>query len=211
MPEEFDLLANLPWIVFGVCFLGIFILLLAGGITLLLAGQNSERTQKGRELLFTGLSFMLVLLLITVVFLIVSFVLQKGKVLQPQPFSAEFPVAAYANFPPSVESIAIGSYYFRGPQLLKDSKTISESLVYAILCKQNEQYEPLYVGEGIRRTQPLQNPQYSCWLENCGNNLKNIYFAFLITPKDQYGEDSKVTVRENIIFDVKPKCLDSNN
>lgn len=209
MSENFDIFSNLPWLILAFCFLVIFILFFWSFIALLRTRDIPEKVERGREILFTAISGFFITLVIALIFLLVTFLLREGEVLKPQLVSGEFPGSQAINFPPSPQFIKISQYYFNGPGLLKDSKAASESFIYSILCKQNDQYDILYINGGGRRTQFLKNPQYSCWLGKCNRNLKNLYIAFLATTEDKYGKISKDELIQKLVSELNPPCKES--
>lgn len=129
------------------------------------------------------ISFVIFILVIT--FFLVTWLLQRGEVLLPPPSSEEFPPEPLATFPQPPEFIEIGDYYFSGPWVLETLEAISApstpnlSILLAILCKRNEEYDIMYIG-GTRQ----KDVDYECWAENCSQETESFYFATFLTFSD---------------------------
>lgn len=158
-------------------------------------------------LLISVFGFSLILLVVFTVFL-VSFLLRKGEVFKPPQSSEEFPPSPAANFPPAPQFINIAGLYFSGPlsadSLKEQSSIYSSGLygLYTVLCKKNGEYDIIYLGETGR-----EEPEQKCLLENCQQNSKNLYFAFLWTPKESYVYNNKGEILKFLLQQVKPICL----
>lgn len=202
MTNNLDLMSNLPLLFFGFCFFVDFVLFLWGGITLLIAKGETQRTQKGRGILSTAFIGFFVILLIALVFYSVTFLLKKGEVFRPLPgVSGEFPLPAHLeSFPPPPEFIAIGNYYFTGPWPLENIEGTEKAAIIAVLCKKNGEYDILYIGTRAGRE------QYQCWLENCNQNLKNLYLAVFWTPKERYSPAEIAEIEKELNNQINPPC-----
>jgi len=202
----FDFLKNLPLFVFILAFFVVFVIFLFGGFTLLRAGEDEEKIERGRRVLLNSLYSLFIILLIAFVFFSVSYLLQKGEVLQPPITSGDFPLSPDSNFPPAPQFVEIGKYYFVGPFLLKENDLIGGPVVYAVLCKNNEEYDIMYIDEVEKRAQLLKHSQYRCWLNNCNQKLKNLYLAVLWTPLDKYSSKQREEIQEELKSQISPPC-----
>jgi len=81
---------------------------------------------------------------------------------------------------------------------------------YSILCKKGEEYDILYIDDSVRNA-PARNEKYSCWIENCGNSLKNIYIAALWTPSEKYDPIEKENIKKELINVLNPVCKDAES
>ena len=207
MLNNFDLLSNLPLLVFALLFLIVFILFSWAGISLLIARGDPEKTEKGRRLLLTAIWGFFITLVIVLVFYFITFILKKGEIFQAQEAAGEgeFPVSPAINFPSPPQFIKIGSYYFEGPLKLKEYNTIKGSAIVAILCKKDENYDIIFIEDGTNNAL-LKNSKYNCWLEQCGQEIKNLYVAIFWTSKEIYEPDEKTTLIEELKSEINPPC-----
>ncbi len=208
MNNNFDLIYNLALIFFAVCFFIDFILFIWAGISLLKAKENALKVEKGRKLLSNAFIFLFIIVLILVVFYLISFLLKRGEVFIPSGDSGEFPVASHLGvFPNEPEFIKIGNYYFTGPWLFKDSQNIRKSAIYAVLCKKGEEYDILYINEtSIEKL--MKHRQYTCWLENCEKNVKNLYVAIFWTPLENYDTIKRKAILNELNNQINPPCFE---
>ena len=92
-----------------------------------------------------------ILLLVVFVFFLVTYLLQRGKVLLPPEVPGEFPPSPALNLPAGPEFIEIDGLYFNGPWQLKENNYIDKAALYAILCKVEKydkiDYDIIYIGE----------------------------------------------------------------
>ncbi len=202
----FDFLANLPVLVLTFIFFVVFIIFIRGGIILLKAKDDEEREKQGSKILLNSLYGFLTILIVALVFFLVSYLLRKGETLQPQEVSEEFPSSLAVDFPPPPQFINVGEYYFTGPWLLKKSQFIKEAALYTILCKKNEEYDIIYIGQTEGREQLLRHEQYKCWVENCGRNSKDIYLGIFWTPSERYNAEQKKEIKESLKKQISPPC-----
>jgi len=81
-------------------------------------------------------------------------------------------------------SIKIGKYTFEGPYSTTDSLE-DKSGVYLIVCKNNEKYNPIDLGESATvKSRVESHDRKSCWTRNCSSTLM---VAVLYTPNLQQG------------------------
>ncbi|MBU2635439.1 hypothetical protein KJ841_03170 [Patescibacteria group bacterium] len=155
----------------------------------------------GKKILSVFLYIFFVILLIVLTFLLVTWLLQKGEVLRPPLPSEEFPPGPLTTFPQPPEFIEIGDYYFSGPWTLETlenaSTPISRDLfvLFAILCKRNEEYDIMYIGGTEQK-----DVDYECWMENCNQEVQNLYFAVFLSSSDP------VKIKDNLNRRLNPIC-----
>lgn len=200
--SEFNFLEIFPLFIFSLAFFIIFILLLWGGFLLLSAKGDDWKTEKGKKLLLNSLYGLCIVLIIVSVFFLITYLLKKGEGLTP----SEFPPSPAANFPPPPQFIEIGKYYFTGPLPLKENDLIGKPAIYTILCKKNQEYDKIYIGETGGRIQLLEHGQYNCWMENCGKKLGNLYVA-VFRPSEKYSSTERKRIREELEEQINPPCL----
>jgi len=124
------------------------------------------------------------ILLIVIVFLFTVWILNKFS--EPKPEVGEFPASPItSNFPPAPKVIKITELYFNGPYSLKDKNTLQTNSLFSILCKQEDDYGIIYIGDTTEGFNLLSNASYSCWLDSCGD-ANNLYVATFETPTDKY-------------------------
>jgi len=195
MPEKFDLISNLPLIILSFLFLIIFILFIIGGVILLRAKGDYNKIEKGRRFLSSAFFSFFSLILIILVFYSVSYFIQKGKILEPQPVYSEFPVSPAVGFPPAPKFLEIKGYYFSGPYPIKKIKTIG-SAIYIILCKKPDKYESVFLKQTEGEDISL-NQEYNNWVKKCGSE-KNIYIAILLGNEKYYSSEKLKEILNNI-------------
>jgi amino acid transporter len=202
----FDFLANLPLLVFVFISSIVFIIFIWGGIVLLRAKGDEEKKKKGRRILLNSLYGFLAILIIVVVFFLVSYFLQRGKVLQPPEISEEFPPSLAVNFPPPPQFIKVGKYCFNGPWLLKENEFVKEPALYLILCKKNEEYDIIYIGQTEGGESLLRQEQYRCWIDNCEQGSNNLYLGIFWTDPEKYKSKEREEIKEQLKTQINPPC-----
>ena len=139
------------------------------------------------------------------------------KAISKLPFSLKkTPPPPFINYPPPPQFIKIGNFYFSKPLKLNEENYITVSALYAILCKKNNKYDIIYIGnvEGNNEEPAnlLENEQYNCWLEYCGQETKNLYVAFRILKKNQKKKEEKIQkILEILENQTNPVCQTSNS
>ncbi len=201
MNQSFDIIANLPAIIFALFFFVSFVLCLWGGIILL--RRRPEKIEKGRKLLMRGIILFFIVVLVTLVFYLVNYFLQRWYLSKAITGRGEFPASASVNFPSPPEFIKIEDRYFRGPYPISEMSFIEDNCIYAILCSKNEGYDKIYIGEGSR-VNLKGTSMRSCWIENCDNNLE---VAILWTPIKTYTPAEAKNIRRDIEKKLNPPCL----
>ena len=175
-------LENIPSIIFGFLLILVFIIFLIGIFIIVTARGNSQKVESGKKLLFDSFYGLLFVVLIVFVFLLASYFLKKGEIFKP-PFSLEKtpPLLVDLNYPSPPRFIKIREFYFNGPRKLKRNNFIINPTVYVILCKKENKYNVVYVGDiqnSEVATNLLKNKQYDCWLNHCEKNLKIFILPF---------------------------------
>ncbi len=197
---------NLPIFIFLLAFFVVFVIFLFGGFVMLSAGIDIQKIERGRRILLNSLYALFITLLIAFAFFLVSYLLQRGEVLKPPEVPGEFPPSLAANFPPAPQFIKIDEYYFNGPWSLKENDVIDKAGVYTILCKKNGEYDIIYIGENEEASRLLRHGQYRCWMENCNQELKNLYLAAFWMPMEKYGYAARREFKEELEKQIKPVC-----
>lgn len=173
---------------------------------LLTAKDDEARKEKGSRILLNSLYSFLTVLIIALVFFSVSYFLRRGEILRPSPAPGEFPPSLAVNFPPPPQFINVDGYYFNGPWLLKKNEFIEKFALYLVLCKKNEEYDIIYIGQTEGREQLLEEEQYKCWIENCEQSSKNLYLGVFPTPSERYGPGEREEIKEGLRTQINPPC-----
>lgn len=149
-----------------------------------------------------SLYIIFVISLIVLTFFLVTWLLQEGEVLRPPLPSEEFPPQPLTTFPQPPEFIEIGDYYFSGPWSLESLEEIDVSVsrdlfvLYAVLCKKNEEYDIIYFGGREQK-----DVNYECWMENCNQEIQNLYFAVFLSSSDPE------KIKDNLNRRLNPVCF----
>lgn len=198
MLGDFNILSNLHYILFGVLVAIDFLLFNLGMLFLFLAKDDIFKAERGKKLLFNSFLIFIIIILIASGFYLFKFLFQKeGPYISPEDLAKLPPAYHISVFPPGPEFIKIGSSYFSGPWPLRDKNLIEKPAVFAVLCKQEEKYDIMYIsrteGENL-----LDNSQYQCWLGNCESD--KLYLATYISGDAE--------IAENLILQTNPICED---
>ncbi len=204
-----NLSENIPLLVFSLILSAVFIIFLRGVFYMLTAGENSQKIEKGRKILLNSLYGFFVVLLVILVFFSITYLLKKGEKLKPSSLPGEFPPSPAANYPPPPQFVKIGKYYFKGPELLADNNVIAVPLLYTVLCKRDNGYDIIYVGnvgniEGA--TDLFKDEQYSCWLNNCGQKDRNLYITFFQFSSENFNIKEQEKIQQNLKEQISPPC-----
>lgn len=149
-----------------------------------------------------SLYIIFVISLIVLTFFLVTWLLQEGEVLRPPLPSEEFPPQPLITFPQPPEFIEIGDYYFSGPWSLESLEEIDASVsrdlfvLYAVLCIKNEEYDIIYFGGREQK-----DVNYECWMENCNQEIQNLYFAVFLSSSDPE------KIKDNLNRRLNPVCF----
>lgn len=154
-----------------------------------------------RKVLLIVFSVLFLILLVILVSFLVRYFLEKGEVPLPGE-GGEFPPSPASNFPPPPPVITIGGYYFNEPLLLQENNIISQPAVYAVLCKNNGDYDIMYIGE-TSREDLSRNSQSQCWSGSCEQTL---YLAIFWTPKEKYDSGRRREIKAELEEKIKPPC-----
>lgn len=207
--NSFDLLTNLPLIFFAILFFIDFIMFIIGGIQYFLAKGDPLKLEKSLKLLTKAFKYLIYALAVFLVFMIISSLLRRGEALLPQESSsADLPAANHiGSLPPANESVKFGDYYFNGPYIFKDNFAVSRNALVAIMCKNGDKYDLIYVGETIKG-KLTQNRNYSCWTSKC--KTENMYLAVFWTPTEKYSAENKAAMVNSIREQVSTSCVDQD-
>jgi predicted GIY-YIG superfamily endonuclease len=103
-----------------------------------------------------------------------------------------------------MNSIQIGGYLFNGPYLLSNFDEIDKAAVYAILCKLNETYYVIYIGQsGELGTRLQSHNKKECWEKHCKGTL---YVAIFNTPSTTYSAEQRRLIERELINEHNPVC-----
>lgn len=204
--SDFNFFDNIPLFIFGLAFTVVFIMFVDGALILFLS-RNIERADRGRRTLISSFYGFLAILIVSSVFLLVTWILEKGQEPKPGQAPGEFPVSPIgANFPPPPQIIKIDEFYFNGPFLLKDNDgAVNNMSVFSILCKRNENYDIIYMGETEKAIQLFGHGEAKCWQENC-DNQNNLYLAVFWTPKGNYESTVRKEMQGSLEKKLNPPC-----
>lgn len=201
MNEDFNIIINLPVIFFGFCFVISALFFIWAGFRLIKARKegitDEEELASAKRNLSIAFFCFLGLLLVIAVFYGVSALLKKGEVFNAPEAGNEIPGSPAYGFPPPPNYVKVGNYYFNGPLLLKNYNAISAPIIYAILCRKNNSYDIMDINIADK-VQLLTLPDYKCWLDNCNNNLNDIYIAAFWPQSED--------IKKNLIIQLNPIC-----
>ena len=206
MNEDFNLIINLPAIFFGICSVAVFLLFIRAGVISLRARKkimaDEEEYILSQKSMGQAVYSFLGLILIVIVFYTVTFLLKKGEVFSPADSGGEIPVSLAINFPPPPQYLKLGDYYFNGPMLLKKYSKINKLAVYAVFCRQNNEYAIMDI-ESASRVKLLESPNYKCWMENCNKKINDIYVAVLWASS----KDDMEAIKNKLVNEIEPACV----
>lgn len=207
MGNQFDFLANLPYLIFALLSLAVLALFAWAAVLILTAKEDQNKAQKGRKMLFNAFVGLFIVLLIVLAFFIVKAVLRNGEALQPAVVFSGFPATPAANYPPPATYTKISNYYFTGPFSLKGNSVFpaDKYAVYAISCIKESGYDIIYIEKNEAQGDLLKNQNYSCWLEKCGQ-LKNIYISILWTDPKFYDTVKRSEIASSLKQKLNPAC-----
>lgn len=203
--NNFSFLENIPLLVFGLGFTIVFVIFLDGAFILLFA-KDFQRIQRGKRTLMKSLYGFLAILIVSSVYLLVSWRTGRGEEDIDQVFG-EFPVAPIAlNFPPSPRFIKLNNIYFNGPIPIRgNDDIINQEAIFLIICKQGEEYDIIYMGETERRILLSRQKDARCWWDNCQSS--DLYLAIFWTAKDESTFAEKEKMRLSLEQEFDPLCL----
>jgi hypothetical protein len=205
--SNFDFLDNLPLLLFSSAFILVSIIFIRGAIILLKAEEDTEKKREGTKILSNSLYGFSALVIVVLIFLLFSYILNKGEVILPHPSSEEFPSSPSVNFPSPPEFITIGGYCFEGPYLLsKERSFIGETAIYVMLCKKGEEYDMIYIGETKEGQNLLNHEQYNCWTEKCEKYSKNLYSGIFSTSLEKYSDEERLSIMQDLKVEFNPAC-----
>lgn len=98
-------------------------------------------------------------------------------------------------------SIKIGDYNFEGPFITTDSIS-DDSGVYCILCKNDQQYNVIDIGESATpKTRLDTHDRRTCWKRECNGT---VYFSILYTP--QKHQAGRMEIEQELRDIYNPPC-----
>jgi hypothetical protein len=100
----------------------------------------------------------------------------------------------------------LGGYYFNGPFSLNKVRAIEKPCVYAVLCKNGEKYDMIYVDVSEQYNRLLKNQNYGCWVENCNGNPNNLSLAILWTSPKVYDSIKRNAIKNSLQKEFNPPC-----
>lgn len=201
-----NILKNLPLIIFSILFLFVILIFLYS----LIIKSFKKDSEKAKEIFFYGVIGLVIILLISLVFYIITLVLKNGEVFRPKVIpgsSGEFPMSQAVNFPPAFYYMKLTDYYFMDLYTLKNALKVNNPAVYAVLCKKSDNYDIISIGDTYKGA-ISKDKQYNCWLNNC--KKEDIYFTFFWLTS-QKNKDIKDQVLSTIINQLNPVCIENTN
>lgn len=207
--NTFDILRNLPLIVFGLGFVINLVIFLLAGFKLLRANGDMLKVEQGRKTLSNAFIMLFLILVVMISFYFISFLLRQGKVFQPKPSSeGEFPPTSYLeSFPESPEFIDLKGYNFNGPWEFNADDRVEDIGITAILCQRGEEYDTIYIGDATG-DKLMRHDQFICWRESCNTKL---YIAVMRTALDTYDASERNQIELKLNEEFNPPCPKVNN
>jgi len=206
-----NLLENIPLIVFFLALSAVFIIFLVGVFFTITARKDSQKIEKGKKILLSSLYGLFIVLLMTLVFFSVNYLLKRAYSPKPPLVLGKLPSSPAVNYPPPPQFIKIGRYYLNGPWPLGDNSIITTSLLYAILCKKDDKYDIIYiedVGKIEAAIDLSKKEQYDCWLKNCSQEAENLYIALSQSYSDseKHSPEEKKKIQQDLENQTNPSC-----
>jgi hypothetical protein len=192
----------LPFVFFGIPLIFIFGLFISGAFTLFFTPESD----RGKDVIARALTYFLILLTIFLVFVLVSYLVQKGAIFNPKQEESEFPLSPMGGFPQAPNFVLVGGYGFSGPWALSQVDVPDGTYVYGIFCKKDQGYDIIDMGISYRNKAISSSQNYGCWQEQC-QSADNIYAGFYWTPQDQayVSRDSFNKIKADLDFICSPK------
>ena len=184
-----SLFENLPLVIFGLVFL-ISLIFLIIGLFLSSSAQDTMGLAKGRKMLIRATYSFSSLLLIVVVFLSVTWFLDKNVKDEPQ-FLDGYPSSPIdPNFPSAPEFVKISKTYFTGPYPFRDYALFSKPGIFALLCENEDDYDIIDIDSAQGGTDLYEHDNVECWSTVCEDIKIGIIWA--PTTKGVIWEKSKI-------------------
>ena len=191
-------MADIFTIILAIVFFIDFVLFNWAVVLLIVAKGDINMAQRGRKMLKMAFSFLFLFLLALLIFYAYNSWFKKGEE------QGEFP-PSYATagvYPPAPGFFKISQkYYFSQPSQLDSKASIDKQAIYAVLCKDADKYDILYIKDSDGRENVSENGQYQCWLEKCKQNSKNLYYSTFETTLEKY----TMEVKQGIVSELKEK------
>jgi len=178
------LFENLPLVIFGLLFAISFIIFIIGAI-ISASAKDTVRLTKGKEVLMTAVYSFSIFLLSLIVFSSVTWFLDRSIEEDPTISVNDYPVSPVNfNFPSPPKNIRITDTYFNGPYPIRDFGIITESAIFSVLCKSEDDYDIIDIDRR-RELEELEGfDNYECWNSLCND----LYFGIFWIP-DNYGRE----------------------
>lgn len=202
--SEFIFFESIPLFILGLSFTIVFAVFIVAALILLFS-RSSQGIETAGKLLTKSLYGFLAILVISSISLAVSALL-RPEAPKSSGGSDEFPSSPFsAALPPAPQFIKVNGFYFNGPLLLKDNDDIiDKSAIFLILCKNNEEYDIIYIEETISGIKFSKHEEATCWKENCSSN--DLYLAVFWTPREKYSSSRRQEITNLLKEKNNPLC-----
>jgi hypothetical protein len=193
----------IPFVFFGIPLLFIFGLFVSGAFTLFFTPESD----RGRDVIARALTYFLILLAVFLVFVLVSYLVQRGAIFSPkEEQGSEFPMSPMGTFPKAPDFVVIAGHSFSGPWPIAQYDIIDESYVYGIFCKKDQDYDIIDLGISSKNKPISSSENYECWQEQC-SSADNIYIGFYWTPPNVAYSDREAfnDIKADVDFVCNPK------
>jgi hypothetical protein len=207
-----DFFKNTPLMVLVAIFAISLVLFLRGGIYMVLARDDQQKTQSAKRKIYFSLSVFGLFMVSSSVFILTSYFYRRGEAIFMPIASGDFPPSISAGvFPPAPEFTKIGDKYFSGlKQISEIDSWPSQRGIFAVVCMQKGGADSYKIMEFIFSSGGSRssiNGNTECWKEKCPVN-SDIYFAFLPTPDEKYDYNKIVEIGTSLEELTKPLCLE---
>ncbi len=171
------LFENLPLIIFGLIF-SISSIFLIIGIILSASAKDTIRLAKGRQMLMRAVYSFSSLLLMVIVFLSITWFLNKNTNNNPIVDLNGYPASPIdLNFPSAPEFIKISNTYFNGPYPFQDYAQVPKAAIVSILCKNQGEYDIIDIDSATAQTDLTQHINFACWSSFCGELYVGMFWV----------------------------------
>lgn len=105
------------------------------------------------------------------------------------------------SFPPAPSFLKLSGIYFSNLELLKDNNSIENAGIFLILCKKDQDYGIIYIGETGEYIELSNN---TCWFDSCQGSL---YAARHWMPSERYKTKDRQGLRALLEAENNPSCV----
>ena len=203
MTIDFNVLYNIPLLIFDFFLLVIFLIFAKAVIVIATARSDDLKLERGKRNLFAALFWLFILLAISSVFYFTINVLKGPSGGE----NGEFPFLISSDFPPGTDIIKLGNYYFLGPLSLKNNKNIEKPAIFAALCQRNGGNYDVIFTEKTDKQDVSQNSQYDCWLDKCEGDSEKMYIGILYLNSDNFSQEKIEKIKSDLSNQLKPQCI----